>query len=363
MNHEEKLNTDAAGKAVAKVTQESVPKETGTRGIAYQNKDIVCKILAERIRGKDLSVLGLDLPRIADIRPTNLPAVELNELRMDNLFLLEDKSYVLVDYESEYSGKNKLKYMGYIARLSRGLYNENNEFSRIHLVIIYTADVKRGQTDPDLDIGSMTLKLTEVFLSEMDGDEVLKELEGKVVRKEPFLYEDLLKLIVLPLTYEGPEAKKQAVNKTIKLADSMEDIKLGRTVLGLIMAFADKIIEDEDRAWIRRLIGMSQFEQWIEEEITDAVNEAVAKVEQEKADAINEFAIRAEQEKKDAVNEAVARIEQEKADAVNEVTAKAEQEKALTAQNFLRKGVSIDNVAECTGLPIEKVRELAAAIA
>lgn len=209
----------------------------------------------------------------------------------------------------------------------------------------------------------MTLKLTEVFLSEMDGDEVLKELEGKVVRKEPFLYEDLLKLIVLPLTYEGPEAKKQAVNKTIKLADSMEDIKLGRTVLGLIMAFADKIIEDEDRAWIRRLIGMSQFEQWIEEEITDAVNEAVAKVEQEKADAINEFAIRAEQEKKDAVNEAVARIEQEKADAVNEVTAKAEQEKALTAQNFLRKGVSIDNVAECTGLPIEKVQELAAAIA
>ncbi len=326
MNHDGKLNTDTAGKAISKVTPESVPKEKALSNIAYQNKDIVCKILAEHIKGKDLSILGLDLPRIVDIRPTNLPAVDLNELRMDNLFLLEDASYLLVDYESEYSEKNKLKYMGYIARLSRGLYNDNNRFSRIHMVIIYTADVKRGQTDQYLDLGSMTIKLTEVFLSEMDGDGVLREIEEKVVRKESLLYEDLLKLIVLPLTYEGLEAKKQAVNKTIKLADCLEDIRLGRTVLGLIMAFADKIIEDADRAWIRRLIGMSKFEQWIEEE------------------------------KMDAVNEAVARVEQEKAEVVNEVASK-------TARNMIRKGISINDVAECTGLSIEKVQELASAIA
>ncbi len=326
MNHDGKLNTDTAGKAISKVTPESVPKEKALSNIAYQNKDIVCKILAEHIKGKDLSILGLDLPRIVDIRPTNLPAVDLNELRMDNLFLLEDASYLLVDYESEYSEKNKLKYMGYIARLSRGLYNDNNRFSRIHMVIIYTADVKRGQTDQYLDLGSMTIKLTEVFLSEMDGDGVLREIEEKVVRKESLLYEDLLKLIVLPLTYEGLEAKKQAVNKTIKLADCLEDIRLGRTVLGLIMAFADKIIEDADRAWIRRLIGMSKFEQWIEEE------------------------------KMDAVNEAIARVEQEKAEVVNEVASK-------TARNMIRKGISINDVAECTGLSIEKVQELASAIA
>ena len=60
--------------------------------------------------------------------------------------------------------------------------------------------------------------------------------------------------------------------------------------------------------------------------------------------------------KKEAVKKAVS-------EAVNEAEAKAEQEKAVTAQNFLRKGVSISNVAECTGLPIEKVQELAAAIA
>ena len=89
---------------------------------------------------------------------------------------------------------------------------------------------------------------------------------------------------------------------------------------------------------------MSGVERMIEQEKRDAVNEAVARVEQEKADALNEFAARAEQEKADVVS-------------------KAEHEKAVTAQNFLKIGVSISNVAECTGLPIEKVQELAAAIA
>ena len=75
--------------------------------IAYQNKDIASKILSEQFRGKSFSVYGIDLPEIEDIRPTNLPAVEADELRLDNLFLLADCSYVFVDYESEYREKNK----------------------------------------------------------------------------------------------------------------------------------------------------------------------------------------------------------------------------------------------------------------
>ena len=67
--------------------------------IAYQNKDIASKILSEQFRGKSFSVYGIDLPEIEDIRPTNLPAVEADELRLDNLFLLADGSYVFVDYE------------------------------------------------------------------------------------------------------------------------------------------------------------------------------------------------------------------------------------------------------------------------
>ena len=71
--------------------------------IAYQNKDIVSKLFGERMKGKPLSLFGLgtDL-KVADVKPTNLPIVQARELRMDNLFELEDGSVAVLDYESEY---------------------------------------------------------------------------------------------------------------------------------------------------------------------------------------------------------------------------------------------------------------------
>ena len=80
-------------------------------GISWQNKDVVAKSLAERFRGKTFSVYGIDVPEIVDVLPTNLPEVEANELRLDNLFLLKDGSYAIVDYESVYSEENKIKYL------------------------------------------------------------------------------------------------------------------------------------------------------------------------------------------------------------------------------------------------------------
>ncbi|MCR5776402.1 MAG: hypothetical protein K6G84_03165, partial [Lachnospiraceae bacterium] len=84
--------------------------------IAYQNKDIMSKVLTEEFRGKSFEAYGVSLPKIVDSKPTELAAVEANELRLDRLFELEDKSYLIVDYESDYNEGKKYKYLGYIAR-------------------------------------------------------------------------------------------------------------------------------------------------------------------------------------------------------------------------------------------------------
>ena len=60
----------------------------GNEGIAYQNKDIASKVFAERFKNKSLTVYGLNIPKIIQVLPTNLPEVTASELRIDNLFLL-----------------------------------------------------------------------------------------------------------------------------------------------------------------------------------------------------------------------------------------------------------------------------------
>ena len=60
-------------------------------GIVYQNKDILFKILGQTYKEKNFAAYGIDLPKIA-----------ANEKSIDNLFLLENGTYAIVDYESVY---------------------------------------------------------------------------------------------------------------------------------------------------------------------------------------------------------------------------------------------------------------------
>ena len=113
------------------------------KGIAYHNKDILFKILSETYKEKSFRAYGLNLPKIKEVLPTNLPYVSADEMRMDNLFLLEDDTLAIVDYESENKGSNKIKYISYIARVLERYYEDKKELPDIRLIVIYTGDVKK----------------------------------------------------------------------------------------------------------------------------------------------------------------------------------------------------------------------------
>ena len=288
--------------------------------IAWQNKDITSKILAEEFKGKSFSVYGLDLPEIVTAEPTDLPAVEANELRLDNLFQLRDGSYAIVDYESKYIEENKLKYLGYIARVSKRLYNEHRQFERLRIIIIYTAGVKRGSTAPILDIGCAVIKLEEAFLSDFDPVSLWREL-STAVRAGDHSDEVLMKLIIYPLTRRTKKAQKTAVGRAIDLAEKISDKKRQIFVLTGIYVFADKVITDEDAERIRRIMKMTKVEQIYTRERIAAVNEAVNAVMEE------------EQRKR-------------------------ETEREEAALRLLREDITVDKIAFCLNMPIARVKEL-----
>ena len=129
------------------------------RDIAYQNKDIASKMISERLIGKHLTPFGLPHLHIVDILPTNLPAIESNELRLDNLFLLSDGSLAIIDYESEFDRENFVKYMNYIARVLKrySMSKKLGEIREIRMIVIYTADVECA---PDIyELGGVTLRI------------------------------------------------------------------------------------------------------------------------------------------------------------------------------------------------------------
>lgn len=234
--------------------------------IVYQNKDVTAKYLEEHFTNKSFAVYGVKVPKVVKVLPTNLPIIEANELRLDNLFLLEDGSLALVDYESSYADEDKVKYLNYIIRTLRRNMKEEDMLRNIRMIVIYTADIEPWQTRPRLDIGCLQFQLEEAFLMKLDSEGIEADIRKKLEHGQLLTAEEQMKFIILPLTYKGKEKKRECIKRCFELAKRVEDEQEQIFVLSGMLTFADKVIDREDSKKIREWIMMTKVAQLFEEE-------------------------------------------------------------------------------------------------
>ena len=264
-------------------------------GIAYQNKDITSKLLAENFKGKTFRVYGLDIPEVKAVLPTNIPSVRANELRLDNLFELVDGTVALVDYESDYKKEDKVKYLNYLTGIANRYQQEKKVCPMLRMIVIYTGDIERRQVSDEYDIGAVRMTLEPAFLSELDSGGLFRHLKEKVERNEPLDDEELMGFIILPLSYRKKEEKEEKIRESVSLAAQIQDRSQQVFALAGILAFSDKLIDMETANKIRRMIEMTKVGWIIEQEKQEAiakVEEALVKAEEEKQQAARESVIK-----------------------------------------------------------------------
>ena len=243
-----------------------------SEGIVYQNKDILFKILGQTYKEKSFAAYGIDLPPIRELLPTDLPKIAANEKSIDNLFLLEDGTYAIVDYESVYKKANKIKYLNYIARVMEKYFKEDETFN-LRLIVIYTSDVQSAE--PMLETDCFTLRTEQAFLSHIDGEAAFREIQGKLKSGIPLANDDLMRLVILPLTVPGSEGKQEMLEKVVDLAEQITDEEQRIFTLSGVIVASDKFINREYLDQIRRRISMTQLGQLYEKEKIEYANQKV----------------------------------------------------------------------------------------
>lgn len=234
--------------------------------IAYQNKDIASKVTGEALVGRSLAPFGRPDLEIVGVLPTNLPAIESNELRLDNLFVLKDGAISIIDYESDFDRENFVKYINYVARVVKRYADQKKlgELKQIKMVVIYTADVEQADSVYNLD--GLTLKVEPAYLVHMDTERIYQELEKKVLHDEKLTDEELMKLMVLPLTVKGKEKKQEVIVKAVELAKQIPDRSQSIQVLAGILTFSDKVIDEAYRNRVKEEMQMTKVGQMIFED-------------------------------------------------------------------------------------------------
>ena len=227
--------------------------------IAYQNKDVASKVTGEALRGHSLTPFGLPHIKIVDVLPTNLPAIESNELRLDNLFLLEDEAIGIIDYESDYSRENFVKYLNYAARIVKryAVQKRLSQLKKLRIIVIYTADVEAASTEYDLE--GVLVRIEPAYLVNLDTRCIKQKLKDKVNRKEPLDMEEQMQLMVLPLTVKGKADKQKLILESVELAKKISDRKQRTQVLAGILTFTDKIIDEDYRSRVKEEWEMTQI--------------------------------------------------------------------------------------------------------
>lgn len=245
--------------------------------ISYHNKDIFSKVFSENMKNKSLSAYGLQLPKIVDILPTNLPVIEANELRLDNIFKLADGSLALIDYESIYRHKNKIKYLNYIIRALKKNNLIDNIDKSIRMIVIYTGDVMRSQTNPHLDVGCLQFTIEEVFLSELNPCNIEDLLTYKINAGISLSEEEQMQFIILPMIFHQKEDKQACIRRCIDLAKKIESTELQQFLLCGLLVFTDKIISKQDSEQIWRWLDMTKIGRIFNRELQKEVQKEIQK--------------------------------------------------------------------------------------
>ena len=137
--------------------------------------------------------------------------------------------------------------------------------------MIYTGDIERKQVSAEYDIGAVKIRIEPAFLSELDQEKISQKLTEKIKRKKQLTDEEMMELIILPLSYRKREEKEKGIQEAVELAVHIQDKNQQMFALAGIMAFTDKVIDPETAEKIRRAIEMTQVAMIFEKEKQQAI--------------------------------------------------------------------------------------------
>ena len=257
-------------------------------GISKQGKDITLKILTQEFKDKSFSAIGLNVPKIKEFLGTQFPYIIASEIRADNIFLLEDGSILVADYEADIKKGDYIKYLGYIYAILNHYFKSEEIVYNIIMAIIYTGDTKISEkrVDKNLCFGNINIQLAHVPLAGFDTNELYNGLRQKIEAGEKLSDEDIMRFIILPITESRKTERQNIIEKAIDLAKKIPDERQQMFVISGILVSTNNFIDKDYSNKIKEWISLTKIGRLYEEEKIEYANQLRQK---DKIDLVKEM--------------------------------------------------------------------------
>jgi hypothetical protein len=147
---------------------------------------------------------------------------------------------------------------------------------KVETIIIYSANVRKASNN--LTIGSLKYTPTNVMMYEYDGNAVYTELETKLKNGQDLTDKDMINLIFLPLM-RGDMPTKEAAKKSVEMAQTIKDKNKRDACIASTVACMSKYLNSYEITNILEVLKMTDiFTIALKEALTDSMTAEYLKI-------------------------------------------------------------------------------------
>ncbi len=211
-------------------------------------EDIIMKNVFDLLKGDALKFFGIDKKIVAPAR-TELNFVELKTNINDNVYLLEDDTFIHLEFQTTNKRDDIRRFMASDAVL---FYKEDKP---IKTIVVYSADIDHALIN--LDGGSIKYELEAFYMIALDGDILYNEVKKKVDHHEPLSKQDLMSIVLLPIM-KSKSDKLTRIRKSIELSKQIDDTDAKLQTQAMLYLFAEKFVNDSAQLGkLKELLNMT----------------------------------------------------------------------------------------------------------
>ena len=221
-----------------------------------------------------LKFFGID-KKVKDSSSTEIVVLEAKNLHMDYTFLMEDNSYIHIEFQSTNKGKDDLRrFRAYESLLSFQTKKD------VVTYVIYSNGIQNAMDTLKTGINEYNTKVISMY--DKDGDIIFDKVQEKLRDKEEITKQDLVALTFSPIM-GGNLTKLDKILKSIRLVRKIDN-EYRYDMKSMLYAFADKFLYGKELEKVKEEISMTKLGEMLvedgikkgkEEQATDTAIKAI----------------------------------------------------------------------------------------
>lgn len=206
-------------------------------GFSYMNGNSVIQVF-----GNDfLSAFGIQSEQIVEHVPTEILTLSKEKVMVEDLFRLVDDTLLHIVFQASANPDDLDRLLDRLMEYDLKIYEKHEKL--ISTIVVFGPAIDNAEISRDL--GAIKYRITEaVWLSRWNGDEIAKELVGRVKQCE--LTDENLSLLVMLPFMKSDSSIGQRVMGAVQIANKLVDQGKKDSVMKLMTAMAERLLSDTE---------------------------------------------------------------------------------------------------------------------